>query len=454
MNKKNLLKIFFLLLTILTFFFSISVYAESAATGEMFEVVPEGGTLPETAQWGFYFLVGLSGVAAFGMLVWAGFLYLTSAGNPSQITQAKDKGKSAIFGLIFILASYLILTTINPELTQFHTKVLDNQNDGIVLTNSEDKSWCFTGSISTISPNVALNEEGEPLSGSYTIQFLSPKEDLLGVYVYEGSSYTNGIDKTFYENSGGSFSISTDPGSIYFLWNKPGVYLYDNENMDQYPKYLTLGSESIGDFANKVDKIVIIEEEGKSFNAVLFSNTDYYGKYALIDSAPFPDGVSLSSTSIQDNNLESIFIYQPSFSGRTHLFPQINFQGSVCSLDSLGVISTDCETVKEDFEVHSFTVDPGTALLLSLSDQTPTSQTENLNPPGIAELFIANDTTCKISDIKTTQTYLEYDLCDEQGLSWMEGIPREALPNNFTCGESTIYPAIALPKSYIVIPFE
>jgi len=41
---------------------------------------------------------------------------LTSAGSPAKISEAKDRIGSAILGLIIILASFLILKVINPDL--------------------------------------------------------------------------------------------------------------------------------------------------------------------------------------------------------------------------------------------------------------------------------------------------------------------------------------------------
>lgn len=73
--------------------------------------------LNEILAWFYYFIIGISGIASFAMLVWAGFLWLTSTGDTGKITEAKDRITSAILGLVLILSSYLILQVINPELT-------------------------------------------------------------------------------------------------------------------------------------------------------------------------------------------------------------------------------------------------------------------------------------------------------------------------------------------------
>lgn len=73
--------------------------------------------LTEIIAWFYYFIVGIAGFATFVMLVYGGFRWLTSAGNPSSVTDAKDIITKALLGLLLIFLSWLILQTINPELT-------------------------------------------------------------------------------------------------------------------------------------------------------------------------------------------------------------------------------------------------------------------------------------------------------------------------------------------------
>ncbi len=73
--------------------------------------------LNQIVAWFYYFIIGIAGLSAFVMLVWGGVQYLTSAGNPTAIGDAKDRIKSALLGLLLILTSWLILQVINPDLT-------------------------------------------------------------------------------------------------------------------------------------------------------------------------------------------------------------------------------------------------------------------------------------------------------------------------------------------------
>ncbi|MDO8424795.1 MAG: hypothetical protein Q7S70_02545 [bacterium] len=72
--------------------------------------------LNDVVAWFYYFIVTISGFAAFVMLVYGGFKYLSSAGNPSAIGDSKDIIQKALLGLLLILISYLVLQVINPDL--------------------------------------------------------------------------------------------------------------------------------------------------------------------------------------------------------------------------------------------------------------------------------------------------------------------------------------------------
>jgi hypothetical protein len=70
-------------------------------------------------EWG----IALGGLVAFISLVIGGFQYLTSMGEPARIREAKDRIYSAFFGLILLLGSWLILNTINPQLTTLRSRL-------------------------------------------------------------------------------------------------------------------------------------------------------------------------------------------------------------------------------------------------------------------------------------------------------------------------------------------
>jgi hypothetical protein len=67
----------------------------------------------------------IAGILAAIVLMAGGLLWLTSAGNDSKITQAKELISGSIVGLIILFGSWIILNTINPDL--LNMKVLTTQ---------------------------------------------------------------------------------------------------------------------------------------------------------------------------------------------------------------------------------------------------------------------------------------------------------------------------------------
>ncbi|MBI2062533.1 MAG: hypothetical protein HYT64_02490 [Candidatus Yanofskybacteria bacterium] len=55
------------------------------------------------------------GIAVFVSFFYAGFIYLTAAGNTGRVGEAQSRMTNAVFGAVLLLSSYLILYTINPD---------------------------------------------------------------------------------------------------------------------------------------------------------------------------------------------------------------------------------------------------------------------------------------------------------------------------------------------------
>jgi hypothetical protein len=67
----------------------------------------------------FYkFAMMISGVLAFGAIVYGGVKYTLAAGNPSGQSEGKEWVKGALLGLFLLVSAYLILNVINPDLTK------------------------------------------------------------------------------------------------------------------------------------------------------------------------------------------------------------------------------------------------------------------------------------------------------------------------------------------------
>ena len=64
----------------------------------------------------YQFALLISGVLAFGAIVYGGVLHAISAGNPSKQSEGKSWIWSALIGLLLLGGAYIILNTVNPRL--------------------------------------------------------------------------------------------------------------------------------------------------------------------------------------------------------------------------------------------------------------------------------------------------------------------------------------------------
>jgi len=177
MKKPARKKIFFFLIFLGIFLFSSEVLAlelnwPSSPLGTDIEeaLTPEGG-LPKLVQYFYEWFICLGGFAAFIALIWAGFQYLTSAGDTIKMKDALSRIRSAGIGLILLLASVLILNAINPQLVQL--KMLEVKIPSLDIQE---------GDLEKIQPSFepcqkiefweAPNFEGK----SFSREDLSPKE--------------------------------------------------------------------------------------------------------------------------------------------------------------------------------------------------------------------------------------------------------------------------------------
>ena len=105
---------------------------------------PLGTPFPEAGinllvQYFYEWAIALGGLAAFVILIIAGFQYLTSAGDPGKMREARGRIQSAVLGLVLLLGSWLILNTINPALTTLQPLTLDLESLRVKLSCDTDQ---------------------------------------------------------------------------------------------------------------------------------------------------------------------------------------------------------------------------------------------------------------------------------------------------------------------------
>ena len=81
--------------------------------------------IPDYVNYIFRFGIIIIGLIIFGLLVYGGVTYMTSAGNPTMLTEAKGRIIAGFLGGIILLGAYLIFNTINPQLVQLEIQPTD-----------------------------------------------------------------------------------------------------------------------------------------------------------------------------------------------------------------------------------------------------------------------------------------------------------------------------------------
>ncbi len=82
------------------------------------------GDLAPYIRSGFKLAILLGGLLAVVMLILGGISYMVSAVSPDAKSKAKKRIVGALWGLLILLGSYILLNTINPQLVNFKTLFL------------------------------------------------------------------------------------------------------------------------------------------------------------------------------------------------------------------------------------------------------------------------------------------------------------------------------------------
>jgi len=296
---------FFPILIIIFFLFSISIFLASAQERGLEVQYPIMGgeeittstTIAEYAVYVFNFSIVLAAIIAFAVLIYGGFRYVTSSGNPIVMGDAKKWILSAIIGLALILFSYIMLNIINANFINPEVEVIEPVG-GILLLDENGVPKPLADGIAEIPEDF----------NAVTIQFFSPmpknslladikKQELISIFYYSETNFQGDVEKV--ENNKSSDSdgpsaeqgLSFPPRSIAFFWLESGVHLYEKENFETppIPKISKSGEKNLGDIGSKIKSISLVNkgEDGETifeeyYTAVIFEDTDYQGQCDLV----------------------------------------------------------------------------------------------------------------------------------------------------------------------------
>ncbi|HYC79558.1 MAG TPA: hypothetical protein VEC17_00870 [Candidatus Binatia bacterium] len=84
-----------------------------------------GGNLGACVSRIYIWSIGISALLAVMMTVFGGYWIMTARGNGAQVEKGKDYIRGSLIGMVLLLAAYLILNTINTDLTDFNTTNLN-----------------------------------------------------------------------------------------------------------------------------------------------------------------------------------------------------------------------------------------------------------------------------------------------------------------------------------------
>lgn len=98
------------------------VFITSASVALAEDIVELGIAERAAGLYDWALVVGV--ILAMGVIVFGGMLYVTSSGNPGRMGEGKKWITAAISGLLLLFSSFLILNTINPDLTNLESIVL------------------------------------------------------------------------------------------------------------------------------------------------------------------------------------------------------------------------------------------------------------------------------------------------------------------------------------------
>ena len=114
-----------------------------------------GTTLEEYVKYVFNISIALAGIIAFFALIWAGILYFFSFDDPSKAKEARERISAAFFGLIILLSSYIILSTISPQLLIFKFPGLKSP---VIPIHSLRSPLVITGNTSLITEELPIGQ--------------------------------------------------------------------------------------------------------------------------------------------------------------------------------------------------------------------------------------------------------------------------------------------------------
>ncbi|MCK9577909.1 hypothetical protein M0R01_00250 [bacterium] len=289
------------LFTLLLFFGEIVFALENSYPTIAGKTINETSGFLDFVAYGFVACIAIGGVIMFAVLLRAGFVMATGAGNGA--TAKRELFRSAI-GLFLLLCTYLIINTINSSIlspSDIDKPCVDGISMETVSENDEKDihKLCIKSSL----PEIGKIKEVKP--SSFTSCAVK------SVISYSNKNY-EGVATTLFNDTtsrtvGCKYTVNGVSGkSVKIVPKLAGIYLYDQGGYKvgspEAPVYLGNGSEDLSQygFDNKSRSINVISLDYSKnplknpddpddsiiynyYGALLFEHPGYRGKCLTID---------------------------------------------------------------------------------------------------------------------------------------------------------------------------
>ena len=191
------------------FFASALIYQYPTINGVTINSkVSLGGAIKYYVAWAII----LGAIAAFISLIRSGILYMSSAGQPANQKKAMGGVTNAFIGLFILLTSYLILETINPQITVMRIQKQAVKTGAIFLSNSYVKNHSC----------------GSPISRNGLSELLDNREATYLGYSTEDTLKSFGGEKILKEDPNVDLCEfqKSSPRCLYFFDDNVRIYAY------------------------------------------------------------------------------------------------------------------------------------------------------------------------------------------------------------------------------------
>jgi hypothetical protein len=201
------------------------------------------------------------------ILITAGVDFVSSHGDPIRISGAKKKIKNAFYGLITLLASFLILNIINPQLTLIKIDDLRNQEIIIPVAIPEGSGIYLYDSLNYIKTNLDPLRIVETKGNFNTENFNNRVQSIKIVNSDNGKFKFGAILFSKYNNLGSS---GADTGSGYDLRGNCSYTLNSIPDLS-----VSVGNENkpvIGN--NNLSSIIVFKTKTGSASVTVYNSID------------------------------------------------------------------------------------------------------------------------------------------------------------------------------------